>query len=103
MRCPAPVISATGLEVTLSLVTTFGDMPAGARIYYTLDGTDPGDFGGEPVSGTLYTDPFTVPTGGGAVTVTARVYGPPGYTQWFTVSNAATIDALVSVRAEVIR
>ena len=72
------------LEATISLDPSYGDLPVGARIYYTTNGTDPGDVGGEPVTGTLYTGPFAVDLTGSvelgsctnAVTVVARVYGP---------------------------
>ena len=71
--------------------------PVGARIYYTLNGTDPGSNGGEPASGTLYTGQFNSGAGtNGVVAVTARVYGPAGYGQWFTPSPA-TVTTYTSI------
>ncbi len=63
---PAPAIifddadTQRGDVVEIEKLVDGGDMPVGARIYYTIDGTDPGDDGnGNPLSGTLYTGPST--------------------------------------------
>ena len=85
-----PLINFNGPEVTLALDLTNRDMPKDARIYYTLDGTDPGvDAQGNPRSGTLYTGtPFTPDsTAAPNITVRARVYPPVGYVQFFTASS----------------
>jgi len=93
-----PASGQKAADLPVSIATASGQVyPTGARIYYTLDGTDPGDNNGEPVSGTLYTTQFNSGTGtNGVVTVTARVYGPAGYAQWFTPS-AATINTYSSI------
>ena len=97
LRAPtvSDVVAGGGTQtVTLSLETGFGDMPAGARIYYTTDGTDPDvDSAGEPVSGTLYQGPFDL---NATVTtpITARVYGPDGFAPWFTASPAQTMNPI---------
>lgn len=62
------------VEVTI----TASSAPEGSTIYYTLDGTDPGD-GDTPTGGTLYTGSFLLQhDAGSALTVaeivTARVY-----------------------------
>ncbi len=66
MALPAPTIgfnqdgTQRGDVVVISKVVDGGEMPVGARIYYTTDGTDPGDDGrGNPTTGTLYTGPST--------------------------------------------
>jgi len=91
----APVVDppsgskATDLPVSIALASGPA-YPVGYRIYYTLDGTDPGNTGGNPTSGTLYTGSFNSGAGtNGVVVVTARVYGPAGYSAWFTPSAAA--------------
>jgi hypothetical protein len=89
----APQISNVGSTVTMNLETTFGDMPTGARIYYNLDGTDPGDDGnGNPVIGTEYAGPFVL--SGGDCTgfaIQARVYPPAGNEHWFTTSPRSNL------------
>ncbi len=79
--------------VEISLDSELGDTPQGARIYYTTDGTDPGDSGGAPTSPTaiLYEGPFST-NQPPSVPVTARVYGPSNFEHWFVVSEAAEIQ-----------
>jgi len=85
---PASGSKAVDYPVSIALATG-ATYPTGARIYYTIDGTDPGSVSGEPSGGTLYTGSFNAGAGNdGVVVVTARVYGPAGYGQWFTPSAA---------------
>jgi prepilin-type N-terminal cleavage/methylation domain-containing protein len=79
-------------DLPVSIATATGQAyPTGARIYYTLDGSDPGNNNGEPVNGTLYSGQFSSGAGtNGAVVVKARVYGPSGSGQWFTPSPVNT-------------
>jgi type II secretory pathway pseudopilin PulG len=86
-----PPSGSKATDLPVSIATASGsDYPVGYRIYYTLDGTDPGNTGGEPTSGTLYTGSFNSGAGtNGVVVVNARVYGPAGYGQWFTPSATA--------------
>jgi prepilin-type N-terminal cleavage/methylation domain-containing protein len=85
---PASGSKAVDYPVSIALATG-ATYPTGARIYYTIDGTDPGNVSGEPSGGTLYTGSFNAGAGtDGVVVVTARVYGPAGYGQWFTPSAA---------------
>lgn len=74
--------------VEIELDTLSGEIPAGARIYYTLDGSDPGDNNDEPNAGdyTLYTGPFLVSQPDGQP-IKARVYSPSGAKQWFSTSS----------------
>ena len=61
---PSPIMvynenTRRGDSVELEFDVDSGDVPTGARIYYTVDGTDPGDDGnGNPITGTLYTGEF---------------------------------------------
>jgi len=94
---PEPVITFAGdpqrgETVTIDKYVDFGNMPIGARVYYTTDGTDPGDDGnGNPTSGTLYTGPFDPLLGAGEydgeAIIIARVYPPQEYANWFNVST----------------
>jgi len=85
---PATGVKATDLPVSIALASG-QNYPVGARIYYTIDGSDPGNSGGNPTNGTLYTGSFNSGSGtNGIVVVTARAYGPAGYGQWFTPSTA---------------
>lgn len=86
----APVITFPGSNVQIDAVTEHGDTPVGARIYNTVDGTDPGDFNGVPTSGTLYTGPFAAATVTGGSSIKARVYGPESLEHWFTTSPTTT-------------
>lgn len=87
---PPSGAKAVDLPVSISLPTGQA-LPTGARIYYTVDGTDPGNLNGNPTGGTLYTGQFNSGAGtDGVVVVTARVYGPEGYGQWFTPSSPSS-------------
>ena len=81
-----------GDTVTITNDVDSGLIPLGARIYYTVDGSDPGDDGnGNPLSGTLYTGPFDPLVSGSGVTaasIVARAYPPQEHAAWFEVSSA---------------
>ena len=74
--------------------TSGAQTPANARIYYRIDGTDPGDDNGEPNPGaTLYGGPFTLnDTNAPTVRVIARVYPPAAYKKWFTSSPPTILN-----------
>jgi choice-of-anchor A domain-containing protein len=92
LRIPDITPSAVSDTVTISPQTSYGDTPAGYRIYYTLDGTEPAALNGEPVNGTLYTGPIEVPRKLFAHTdIKARVFGPAEHAQWFTPSPVAGV------------
>ncbi len=78
--------------VEIVLDTASGQIPAGAEIYYTTDGTDPGDVSGAPTAAGIktYTGPFLVAQPEG-VPIRARVYGPDGKKQWFQTSSGGEI------------
>ena len=74
-------------EVIIALNTQFSDVPEGARIGYTTDGTTPSDKL-TPSDKGLYTGPFWVASG---TKVTARVYPPDSREVWFTTSAPAAM------------
>ena len=83
----APLItqnSTTGI-ITMTLDTTFGDMPEGARIFYTTDGKEPETNKTTPGNAILYTGPFA-----GAGTIKAGVYPPVDAAAWFNNSPVST-------------
>lgn len=85
------LISASERDITMSLDSSFSDMPVGARIYYTTDGTDPGNNGGQPIVGKLYEGTFELKgTAGSTINITARVYPPLEYLNWFNPSSPVT-------------
>ena len=87
LQLGAPLLSfGSTNEVLLALDVDRGDVPLGARIFYTIDGTDPGVGGdGEPVTGELYSGEFVAPED--ATDIVARVYPPENFRQWFTASE----------------
>jgi type II secretory pathway pseudopilin PulG len=90
-----PTTSTNGRDVTLALDVSTRTTPAGARIFYTTDGTDPGtSAAGDPLSGTEYTGtPITLSGSTGAtVTVKSRVYPPQAYRQFFVPSSLSTLN-----------
>ncbi len=79
--------------VSMELESTLGNVPEGARIFYTTDDSDPGDDGiGGPSSATaqLYEGPFLIAQPRN-VPIRARVYGPDGHQNWFDKSPPETI------------
>ncbi|MDD5200602.1 MAG: chitobiase/beta-hexosaminidase C-terminal domain-containing protein [Terrimicrobiaceae bacterium] len=86
-----PPSGSKAADLPVSIALAIGQTyPVGAQIYYTLDGSDPGNASGSPTGGTLYTNQFSSGAGtNGVVVVTARVYGPAGFGRWFTPSPAA--------------
>ena len=84
----APQITIGSTSVTIAPVTTFGDTPVGARVFYSLDGTPPGDLNGVPTSGSLYAGPIPVAVAKGKA-INARVFAPTGVEKWFVASPVA--------------
>ncbi|MFP6872264.1 MAG: hypothetical protein VCA55_02045 [Verrucomicrobiales bacterium] len=79
---------APSQQISLIPAGSSTDLPEGWRIYYTIDGSDPGyDESGEPDHGTLYTGSFDLFSGSSLrADISARIYGPSGYGQWFNPS-----------------
>jgi type II secretory pathway pseudopilin PulG len=96
----APVVTpgdgslSGGEKIVMALNTDGAQTPANVRIYYRIDGTDPGDVSGEPAPGAiLYTVPFNLDaTNSPTVRVIARAYPPTAYKKWFTSSPPATLN-----------
>ena len=81
--------------VTISLQKDFGDVPFGARIFYTTDGTDPGVRpDGEPESTQEYTGPFELEKD--MDEIIARVYAPSLYQHWFIPSEPSSSPSTVT-------
>jgi choice-of-anchor A domain-containing protein/prepilin-type N-terminal cleavage/methylation domain-containing protein len=90
LRAPEIIAAASGDAVTIAPKTEFGDTPAGYRILYTLDGTEP-----EEGNGITYTGPINVPSELFVhKDLKARVFGPTGYSGWFVPSPSATLRKL---------
>lgn len=105
-----PTISPPGgyrsADIPVTIAMPSGDLPVGARIYYTVDGSDPGiGSTGGPTSSTatLYSGSFQ-PGSATVVTVSARVYGPSAYQQWFTPSSmvSTTYTSYILVEGAVV-
>ena len=97
-----PIITIDGKDVTLAFDFSTNQVPQGAYIYYTTDGSDPGVSGGRPAGGTAYMNaPFKLSgAAGSTVTVTARVYPPADYLNWFTASDTASESLQIPVGTE---
>lgn len=76
------------LMVTLNFDLASGLIPENARIFYTLDGSEPAEKNGLPISGELYTGPIALDTVTNSRTITARIFPPEEYSEWFTPSTA---------------
>ncbi len=82
LRAPlATVSSGSQTGVGFEFVTDFGDMPVGAEIYYTTDGSNP------TRDDNLYTAPIAVPPG---TVVKAKVFPPDSYEHWFEDSDVTS-------------
>ena len=89
---PAVTVDSSSGEVSIDLVLDNADVPEGAYIYYSIDGTDPGfDSSNVPLEGQLYTTPFTPEAD---VQIVARAYPPDPIGNWFEVS-APVLETLV--------
>ena len=82
-----------GEQITMLVNTEGAQTPANTRIYYRIDGNDPGDISGEPAAGaTLYTGGFSLDaTNSPTVRVVARTYPPSAHKKWFTTSPPAIL------------
>lgn len=78
--------------LVMNLDSAPGDTPKGSRIFFTTDGSDPGYANGLPTSSVavLYDKPFLIHQPQ-TVPVTARVYPPKEYANFFTESPASRI------------
>lgn len=101
---------ATERRVSIAPRTSTGDSPTGTRLYYTIDGTDPGVATGadgrqQPVTGTLYTGEIVLPAAQrfSDITVTARTYAPSAALDWFTASTLTrtTVPAVPKPKPQV--
>jgi prepilin-type N-terminal cleavage/methylation domain-containing protein len=100
----APVLAMDGRDVSLTLSVNSRDTPRDTRIFYTLDGTDPGsDSAGNPLRGTLYTGtPFTLQgLMGSSITIRARAYAPVRYLQFFSVSPLRSSSVVLPASTDV--
>jgi hypothetical protein len=87
----APSISLSVDQIGIVPGSAPTQLPPGARIFYTVNGADPGNAGGLPVTGTPYTNIFPlVGPSGSTVTIRARVYPPANLVSWFEPSNLST-------------
>lgn len=96
IQLPPPLVTVNTYdgEVELEVDKSGGQMPLGARIYFTQDGSDPGVAGdGEPVTGSLYAGTPVKPAF--STTVTARTYAPVAYKDWFLPSEFAAGSIVV--------
>ena len=99
-----PLIAVQDRDVTLTLNLTAGEAPAGTRIFYTINGIDPGDNNGEPAAAaTLYMGaPFSLSgVTGSTITISARAYPPVAFKPWFITSTVATQDVTLPSGTEV--
>ncbi len=89
-------------EITMMVNTEGAQTPANARIYYRIDGSDPGDLSGEPAAGaTLYTGGFNLDaTTSPTLRIVARVYPPAAYKKWFTTSPPAILTYYIPYAAD---
>lgn len=84
-----PGSSYRSADLPISIyANTSGTYPATTRIYYTTDGSDPGDSGGNPTGGTAYTGAFELGSSISAAVVEARLYASTTYAAWFNASPA---------------
>ncbi|MCE9520306.1 MAG: hypothetical protein K8R87_12235 [Verrucomicrobia bacterium] len=104
-KLPPPIFTMTTDAAGKQWVAISGDsskmpIPAGARIYYTLTGADPGNKSTEdPVTGTLYVagKPIAMPTTAGTyLEITARMYPPTSDKIHFDTSDIGDYDVTVA-------
>lgn len=84
---PGSSYRAADLPISI-YANTSGTYPASTRIYYTTDGSDPGDSGGNPTGGTAYTGAFELGSSVSAAVVKSRLYASTTYAAWFNASPA---------------
>ena len=85
LKLRTPTISLLERTVTLTLDAKYTDIPVGARMFCSVDGSEP-----SLTSGQLYNGPFELDGATGSnVTVLARVFAPVEYDAWFLPSDSA--------------
>ncbi len=96
-----PLIAVDGRNVTLTFDFSNNDVPEGAYIQYTVDGSDPGLSAGLPTGGSLYLTRFKLDgSAGSTLTINARVYAPPSYLDWFEASDVTSQTVTLPVSTE---
>ncbi|HEY8902768.1 MAG TPA: hypothetical protein VIM48_03615, partial [Chthoniobacterales bacterium] len=88
-----PGSSYRAADLPISIYTnTSATYPATTRIYYTTNGSDPGNSSGNPTGGTAYTGAFQLGSSVSAAIVEARIYASTTYAAWFNPSPATTAN-----------
>ncbi len=94
---PAPIMSVppggnviSGPVELLADVST-GLVPQGYRLFYRVDGDDPGDDDGEPFPGAVAYTSAVTDTYDGSIVV-ARLYPPADRKNWFTTSEPSSLQ-----------
>jgi prepilin-type N-terminal cleavage/methylation domain-containing protein len=88
-----PGSSYRAADLPISIYTnTGGTYPATTRIYYTTNGSDPGNSSGNPTTGTAYSGAFQLGSSISAAIVEARLYASTTYAAWFNPSAATTAN-----------
>jgi len=91
---PAPAILPVWTDFMppyIELAAADGIYPAGYRLYYTLDGTEPFDGNGLPTAtAQVYTSAVSVATTATTLTVKAGATGPSGAERWFLPGVSTT-------------
>lgn len=91
LTLPATSLSVSNDAVVMTPVADSNVLPANTRVFFTDNGSDPGDNAGEPssTSAILYSAPVTYPAG--LTEYTARTYPPADYKLWFTTGEPSAI------------
>jgi uncharacterized delta-60 repeat protein len=91
LTLPGTTLSVDSDKVVMATVTDSTRLPAGSRIFFKDDGSDPGSNNGEPADGSAqsYTVPVVYPAG--LTQYTARSYPPSSLVLWFNVGDPSTI------------
>ncbi|HWB04350.1 MAG TPA: hypothetical protein VG796_15075, partial [Verrucomicrobiales bacterium] len=88
---PGTTFALDNQTVVMTSIQDSTKLPVGSRIFYTTDGTDPGDNGGEPASAgaAQYIAPIVYPSN--LTEYNARTYPPATLKPWFTTGVPAAV------------
>ncbi|HEX2751049.1 MAG TPA: hypothetical protein VHM91_23780, partial [Verrucomicrobiales bacterium] len=91
IKLPNVTFSVADQTVVMTPVADSMRLPFNTRIFYTADGTDPGDTSGEPASASALPYASAINSPANLTEYNARLYPPTVYKLWFTTGDRGAV------------